>query len=83
MMWISSPVFIITATVGATARSRFALIAIERSILALTYLLDAENAEVVTPLMRSLEQIKRIAEERFPNARDFVRPGFDEIEAVM
>jgi hypothetical protein len=30
-----------------------------------------------------LETIKAKLDERFPLARDFIRPGFDEIEMVM
>jgi hypothetical protein len=67
----------------ANGSIKIALIAIERSILAWTYLLTAQNAEVITPRIESLEQIKSLAEQQFPRARDFVRPGFDELETVM
>jgi hypothetical protein len=30
-----------------------------------------------------LEKIRANCEQKFPNARDFLRPGFDEIETVM
>lgn len=62
---------------------KVALIAIERSILAWTYVLDENNADRIRPLIRLLEVIKSKTEEKFPLARDFVRPGFDEIETVM
>ena len=67
----------------ANGSIKVALIAIERSILAWTYLLDANNATVIRPFLELLDTIGRMAEEKFPNARDFVRPGFDEIETVM
>jgi hypothetical protein len=34
-------------------------------------------------MIELLETIRRKLENRFPLARDFVRPGFDEIEMVM
>lgn len=62
---------------------KIALITIERSILAWTYLLDDQNASLIRPMVELLERIQALAEESFPKARDFVRPGFDEIETVM
>lgn len=59
------------------------LIAIERSILAWTYLIEESNAHRIRPLIQLLELIKCKTEEKFPRARDFVRPGFDEIDIVM
>lgn len=67
----------------ANGSIKLALIAIERSILAWTYLLSPQNADTIRPLIALLEKISRMAEQKFPNARDFVRPGFDEIEMVM
>lgn len=67
----------------ANGSIKIALIAIERSILSWTYLLDEANAERIRPLIQLLELIKRRTEEKFPRARDFIRPGFDEIETVM
>lgn len=67
----------------ANGSIKVALIAIERSVLAWTYLLDDSNAERVRPQIRLLERIKGITEDSFPRARDFVRPGFDEIDTVM
>jgi hypothetical protein len=67
----------------ANGSIKVALIAIERSILAWTYLLDANNANVIRPFIEMLESLKQMAEARFPHARDFIRPGFDEIEIVM
>lgn len=67
----------------ANGSIKIALIAIERSILAWTYLLDETNADRIRPLIRLLDRIKYRTEEKFPRARDFIRPGFDEIETVM
>jgi hypothetical protein len=67
----------------ANGSIKIALISIERSILAWTYLLDGSNAAVIRPLIEQLESIKQMTESRFPYARDFIRPGFDEIGMVM
>ncbi len=67
----------------ANGSIKIALIAIERSILAWTYLINADNSGVIRPLIDRLEDIKRIVEAKFTHARDFIRPGFDEIEMVM
>lgn len=67
----------------ANGSIKIALIAIERSILAWTYLLSTTNQELIRPLIDQLETVKAIIERKFPNAREFVRPGFDEIETVM
>jgi hypothetical protein len=67
----------------ANGSIKVGLIAIERSILAWTYLLSTDNINVVRPQIERLEKIRSLIETKFPNARDFVRPGFDEIETVM
>ncbi len=67
----------------ANGSIKIALIAIERSILAWTYLIDINNASIIRPEIETLETIQQSIETKFPNARDFVRPGFDEIEMVM
>ena len=67
----------------ANGSIKIALIAIERSILAWTYLMTTENANLIRPQIEKLEKIRAIVEAKFPYARDFVRPGFDEIEMVM
>lgn len=67
----------------ANGSIKIALIAIERSILAWTYLLDEKNADQIRPFIQLLELIKRKTEEKFPRARDFIRPGFDEVDTVM
>jgi len=67
----------------ANGTAKIGLIAIERSLLAWTYLLDLDCSGTIPPLIQLLEKIKRLLELRFPHARDFVRPGFDEVSAVM
>jgi hypothetical protein len=62
---------------------KIALIAIDRSIAAWGGLLTSENSSEVHPLIALLETIREKAEKKFPNARNFIRPGFDEIEMVM
>ncbi|MEA3361065.1 MAG: hypothetical protein U9R17_16890 [Thermodesulfobacteriota bacterium] len=61
--------------------AKVALIGIDRSIAAWKILLaylPADKAEIIN-LIGLLENIKNRVENRFPCARDFVRPGFDEI----
>ncbi|MEQ1923232.1 MAG: hypothetical protein ABL952_12060 [Pyrinomonadaceae bacterium] len=67
----------------ANGSIKVALIAIERSILSWTYLLSPQNSNTIRPLIELLENTKQLTEKKFPNARDFLRPGFDEIETVM
>jgi hypothetical protein len=67
----------------ANGAVKIGLIAIERSILAWTYLLDADESGGIPAMIELLEKIEQLLELRFPLARAFVRPGFDEIEAVM
>lgn len=67
----------------ANGSIKIALIAIERSILAWTYLISPQNKETLAPLIELLENVRELTEQKFPYARDFVRPGFDEIETVM
>lgn len=62
---------------------KIALIAVERSKMAWSALVTDENAQTIKPLPDLLEVIKQTAENKFPNAYNFVRPGFDEIEIVM
>lgn len=67
----------------ANGSMKVALLAIERSVMAWTGLLSSENADRVEPLIDLLNGMRRKSEEKFPHARDFIRPGFDEIETVM
>jgi hypothetical protein len=67
----------------ANGTAKVTLILIERSLSSWKYLLRESNAGLLEPVIDRLETIKQMLEEKFPNARDFVRPGFDEIETVM
>ena len=63
---------------------KIALIAIDRSLIAWRNLLTEETNREIKPLIELLETLRQMCEEKFPNARDFLRPGFDEIvEMVM
>jgi hypothetical protein len=59
---------------------KVALIAIDRSISGwrLMQIARPNRAESVTPLLLALERLRQITEQTFPEARDFIRPGFDE-----
>ncbi len=62
--------------------AKIALIAIDRSIAAWAviqhYITDYDKE--VIDVIHFLDGLRQAAEETFPNARSFVRPGFDEIE---
>lgn len=60
--------------------AKVALIGIDRSIAAwrLMQLSVAHRAESIVPLILRLESLRSNLEESFPEARDFLRPGFDE-----
>ncbi len=59
---------------------KVALITMDRSIAAWVRLqsLLPEKAASILPILAHLETMRRHTERVFPNARDFVRPGFDE-----
>jgi len=61
--------------------AKVALISIERSISAWTILLSSfpEQKKQIVGFMASLENIKNRVETQFPQARAFMRPGFDEM----
>jgi hypothetical protein len=61
--------------------AKVALIGIDRSIAAwrLVQLSLPERAASIVPLILQLERLRQRIEKVFPEARDFVRPGFDEI----
>ena len=66
--------------------AKVALIAIDRSIAVwgrLSLLLP-DKAGGIMPILSHLETLRRHTEQAFPHARNFVRPGFDEVtEHVM
>jgi hypothetical protein len=60
---------------------KVALIGIDRSIAAwrLMQLSLPRFADSIVPLILQLEKLRHSLEKSFPDARDFVRPGFDEM----
>jgi hypothetical protein len=61
--------------------AKIALIAIDRSSSAWRMMLSSvpEKADSVKPMLLELERLRRATELIFPQARDFMRPGFDEV----
>jgi hypothetical protein len=61
--------------------AKVALIGIDRSIAAwrLMQLSLPDRAASIVQLILQLERLRRRLEKHFPDARDFVRPGFDEV----
>lgn len=61
--------------------AKVALIGIDRSIAAwrLVQLSLPERADSIVPLILQLERLSHRIENHFPEARSFVRPGFDEV----
>jgi hypothetical protein len=57
-----------------------ALIGIDRSIAAwrMMQLSLPRRGESIVPLMLQLERLRQRLEKSFPQARDFIRPGFDQ-----
>jgi hypothetical protein len=60
--------------------AKVALIAIDRSISAWKLIaeLRSENKDSILPVLLDLEKLRLQAEKEFPDARGFIRPGFDE-----
>ena len=61
--------------------AKIALIETDRSINAWSELLKyfAGQKRDILKIINYLQQIRELAEKEFPNARSFVRPGFDEV----
>ena len=61
--------------------AKVALVGIDRSISAwrMMQLALPERAETTVPLILQLERLRQQVEKEFPVARDFIRPGFDEV----
>jgi hypothetical protein len=61
--------------------TKVALIGIDRSMSAwrLMQITLPEQSQSIVPLILSLERLRHRLEVRFPNARAFIRPGFDEL----
>lgn len=67
----------------ANGTVKIALIGIERSLLAWHQLSELGCAARTQPAIELLKEILVKLDERFPLARNFIRPGFDELEMVM
>ena len=65
----------------AAGSAKIALIAVDRSLSAWRLMQSAvpEKADSIVPILLELERLRRGAEQIFPHARDFIRPGFDEV----
>ena len=65
--------------------AKIALIAIDRSLSAWRLLQNVlpEKTESTLPMLIELEKMRRGLEQIFPRARDFIRPGFDEIGSEL
>jgi hypothetical protein len=63
--------------------AKIALIAIDRSLSAWRLMQNAlpEKTESIVPMLIELEKLRRGIEQIFPRARDFIRPGFDEVDS--
>jgi hypothetical protein len=61
--------------------AKVALVGIDRSISAwrLMQLTVPERSESIRSLILQLEQLRKRTEREFPEARSFIRPGFDEV----
>lgn len=60
--------------------AKIALIAVDRSIQAISVLITniEKKQDELLNFLTTLFKIKKLTEKTFPNARSFVRPGFDE-----
>jgi len=63
--------------------AKVALVGIDRSIAAwrMMQMSLPEREESIVPLILQLERLRRRLENGFPEARNFMRPGFDRIES--
>jgi hypothetical protein len=64
---------------------KVALIATDRSISAwrIMQLALPDKADSIVPLILALESMRQNLEKAFPHARDFIRPGFDEVPDTL
>jgi hypothetical protein len=64
--------------------AKIGLVAIDRSIAAWAviqhYITDGDKG--VIDVIAFLDGLRQAVEETFPNARSFIRPGFDEVDAI-
>ena len=61
--------------------AKVALVGVDRSISAWRLLQKClpERSDGIVPLLLELDQLRQLIEKEFPQARDFIRPGFDEV----
>lgn len=64
----------------ADGSAKVALIGLDRSIAAwgIFHKYFPDKSDDILDILVSLEKIRRLTEQNFPNARGFIRPGFDE-----
>ena len=69
------------AQTDANGSAKIALIAIERSLGAWRIVQSCvpDKTGSIAPIMATLENLRGGLEEKLPLARDFIRPGFDEV----
>jgi hypothetical protein len=67
--------------IDSNGSAKVALVAIDRSTAAWGALqLSLPNkAHTINPILVELDRLRRLTEKRFPQARDFIRPGLDEV----
>ena len=64
---------------------KVSLIAMDRSISAWRIMQRSlpDQADSIVPMLLALERLRQSTEKAFPNARDFIRPGFDEVSGDL
>ncbi len=69
-----------SSVIDANGSAKIALVAMDRSMAAWSSLQISlpQGAEAIKRMLIELEGLRRGVEARFPRARDFIRPGFDE-----
>jgi len=72
-------------TKDSDGSAKVALIATDRSISAwrIMQLSFPDKADSIVPLLLALERLRQGTEQAFPKARDFIRPGFDEVSDYL
>ena len=67
--------------IDSNGSAKVALVAIDRSsaVWRSLQLSLQEKAHTINPILVELDRLRRSTEKRFPQGRDFIRPGLDEI----
>lgn len=67
--------------IDSNGSAKVALVAIDRSSAAwgALQLSLPDKAHTINPILVELDRLRRLTEKRFPQARDFIRPGLDEV----